>query len=43
MQSGEKIIQYWDSQPATIDGVLGGYEYVHDQDVRTSYSMLEKA
>ncbi len=25
-------LQYWNEQPATVDGVLGGYGIVHDVD-----------
>ena len=43
MQSGDKIIEYWDNQPATIDGVLGGYDHINQIDVKTSIEMLEMA
>ena len=34
-------LQYWNEQPATVDGVLGGYGEVHDVDSVTSAKMLE--
>jgi len=43
MLSGDKIIEYWDNQPATIDGVLGGYQEIDEVDVQTSCEMLEMA
>ena len=29
-------VQYWNQQPATVDGVLGGYGAIHDADSATS-------
>lgn len=34
-------VEYWDAQPTTVDGVLGGYGNVHHADIGTSASMLE--
>ena len=31
---------YWDAQPATIDGVLGGYEAIHETESDTSIQMI---
>ena len=42
MTFGDKIVQYWDKQPTTIDGVLGGYQDVHTSDIRTSHEMIRK-
>ena len=42
MKNGDKIIQYWDEQPATISGILGGYENINKPDILTSQKMLEK-
>ena len=33
-------VKYWDKQPATNNGVLGGYESVHDIDSKTSNMMI---
>ena len=33
-------VDYWDSQPATIDGVLGGYEAIHEIESDTSRTMI---
>ena len=33
-------LSYWESQPATIDGVLGGYGRVHETETGTSQKML---
>ena len=33
-------MDYWNEQPATIDGVLGGYDYVHKKDCETSETMI---
>ena len=35
-------VQYWDAQAATDDGVLGGYGFVSDADVRDSLAFLKK-
>jgi protein N-terminal methyltransferase len=35
-------LEYWNDQPATVDGVLGGYGDVHDQDSVTSAEMLQE-
>ena len=37
----EGSVKYWNQQPATIDGVLGGYEIVHEQDSITSGQMID--
>ena len=42
MMIGDKIVQYWDKQPTTIDGVLGGYQDVHTSDIKTSVEMIRK-
>lgn len=34
-------LQYWNEQPTTVDGVLGGYGVVHDVDSETSAQMLQ--
>ena len=36
----QKSVVYWDEQPATADGVLGGYEVVHEPDSQTSVEMI---
>jgi protein N-terminal methyltransferase len=36
-----KAKQYWSRVPATIDGVLGGEEHVHEIDIRESRAFLE--
>ena len=36
-------LQYWDNQPTTIDGVLGGYGAVHEAESDTSRIMIEEA
>ena len=33
--------RYWAQAPATIDGVLGGVEQVHETDIRSSKNFLE--
>ena len=35
-------VQYWDNQPATIDGVLGGYEAIHETESDTSIQMINQ-
>ena len=35
-------MDYWDSQPATIDGVLGGYEAIHEVESDTSTRMIQQ-
>jgi protein N-terminal methyltransferase len=37
----DKALQYWQNAPATIDGVLGGMEHVHEMDIRESKAFLE--
>jgi len=34
-------VDYWDAQPATVDGVLGGYESIHEVESDTSRTMIE--
>ena len=34
-------VEYWNKQPATIDGVLGGFEQVHEIDSEISQQMIE--
>jgi len=34
-------VNYWNQQPATVDGVLGGYGKVHETDSDTSRKMIE--
>ena len=34
-------IKYWNDQPATVDGVLGGFGNVHEVDSETSRKMIE--
>ena len=34
-------VKYWNEQPATNNGVLGGFEKVHDIDSKTSKIMIE--
>jgi protein N-terminal methyltransferase len=36
-----KALQYWANAPATVDGVLGGFEHVHEIDIRESRLFLE--
>jgi protein N-terminal methyltransferase len=38
----EGSVEYWDSRPATVDGVLGGFEVVHHTDSDTSKRMIEE-
>jgi protein N-terminal methyltransferase len=33
--------QYWNNAPATVNGVLGGMEHVHEDDIRESRAFLE--
>ena len=33
-------VKYWNDQPATVDGVLGGYGVVHPIDSDTSAGMI---
>ncbi len=39
----QKSVEYWDRQEASYNGVLGGYGYVSDVDVRDSRALLKKA
>lgn len=36
-----KSLEYWKNTPATVDGVLGGMEFVHDWDIKESREFLE--
>ena len=36
-------VEYWNNQPATVDGVLGGYGKIHETDSDTSKIMIEEA
>lgn len=38
----EDAIDYWAQVPATLEGVLGGFEFISDDDVRGSSSFLEE-
>ena len=33
-------VDYWNKQPATVDGVLGGYESIHSTESDTSKTMI---
>jgi protein N-terminal methyltransferase len=37
----DKSLRYWSTAPATVDGVLGGFEHVHEIDIRESKAFLE--
>jgi protein N-terminal methyltransferase len=37
----DKSLEYWQNAPATVDGVLGGMEHVHEIDIRESKAFLE--
>ena len=42
-QSWYKVaVDYWDRQPATVDGVLGGYEDIHETESQTSERMIRE-
>ena len=34
-------VDYWNKQPTTNDGVLGGYGIVHEVDIQTSWKILD--
>lgn len=36
-----KAIAYWEKTPATVDGVLGGFQSVHDPDIQESRAFIE--
>lgn len=38
-----KAVDYWDKQEASYDGVLGGFGFVSDDDIRDSRAVLLKA
>jgi hypothetical protein len=38
----KKAVSYWDKQEPTYDGVLGGFGFVSEIDVRDSKALLEK-
>jgi hypothetical protein len=33
--------EYWENQPATVNGMLGGYDYVSNPDVDQSQQFLD--
>jgi hypothetical protein len=35
-----KSKDYWATQPATVDGMLGGFEYISDADIEQSQKFL---
>ncbi|PNH10656.1 Alpha N-terminal protein methyltransferase 1, partial [Tetrabaena socialis] len=37
-----KAVSYWDKQEASYNGVLGGYGYTSDLDIRDSRALLLK-
>ena len=37
-----KAVSYWDSQEASVNGVLGGYGHVSDDDIMESRKFLFK-
>lgn len=39
----QKAVEYWDQQDASYNGVLGGYGFVSEVDVRDSRTVLLKA
>ena len=39
----ECSVKYWNKQATTIDGVLGGYGEVHENDSVTSTKMIKDA
>lgn len=39
----DHAVEYWDRQPATTDGVLGGFGHVSDADLRDSERLLNLA
>ena len=38
----QKAVSYWDKQEPSYNGVLGGFGFVSDIDVRDSRQLLEK-
>lgn len=38
----KKAVSYWDQQEPTYDGVLGGFGFVSEVDVRDSRALIEK-
>ena len=38
----KKAVSYWDQQEASYDGVLGGFGFVSDIDIRDSQQLLLK-
>ncbi|KAG5472306.1 hypothetical protein LSCM1_03705 [Leishmania martiniquensis] len=36
-----KALQYWRNVPATVSGVLGGMDHIHDVDIKGSRSFIE--
>jgi hypothetical protein len=45
-QIGERFYlksqDYWSKQPATVNGMLGGFDYVSDSDVQQSQKFLQQ-
>jgi len=43
---GEKFYlksqDYWSKQPATVNGMLGGFDYVSESDVQQSHKFLQQ-
>ena len=37
----EKSKEYWAKQPATIDGMLGGFDFVSQADIEQSQKFLD--
>ena len=33
--------EYWSKQPATVNGMLGGYEFVSESDLQQSQQMID--
>jgi protein N-terminal methyltransferase len=38
----KKAVDYWDGQEASYNGVLGGFGFVSDIDVRDSRELIQK-
>jgi hypothetical protein len=38
----KKAVEYWDGQEASYNGVLGGFGFVSDIDVRDSRELIQK-
>ncbi len=37
-----KSQDYWSKQPATVNGMLGGFDYVSENDVQQSHKFLQQ-